>query len=132
MKQMKAAFFSGPSEIHGELLVSHKPISFLGHVNNETGMIIDEHSDIYGQSLAGKILVYPFGKGSTGDALRLFRSCYNGVGPAAIINDTPDPIQVEGALLAKIGVLFGFDEKPTEILKSGDMVTIKDGVITWE
>ena len=113
-------------------MVSHKPISFLGHVNNETGMIIDEHSDIYQENLTGKILVYPFGKGSTGDALRLFRSCYNGVGPAAIINDTPDPIQVEGALLAQIGVLFGFEHKPTEVIKSGDKLFIKDGVVFIE
>ena len=129
MKEIKAAYFAGPSEIQGEALVSQKPISFLGHVNNETGMIIDEHSDIYGQSMKGKVLIYPFGKGSTGDTLRLFRSCYNGVGPVAIINDTPDPIQVEGALLAEIGVLFGLEEQPTKAFKIGDKLIIKDGVV---
>lgn len=130
MKQLIATFHTGPKEIHAEALVSHKPLSFLGGVNSETGMIIDEHSDIYGQSFAGKVLIYPFGKGSTGDTLRLWRSVMNGVGPVAIINDTPDPIQVEGALLADIGVLFGFDVKPTSILETGDILDINDGVVT--
>jgi uncharacterized protein len=132
MKEMKASFFDGPSEIHAQALVSQKPISFLGGVNSETGMIIDDHSDIFGACMKGKILIYPFGKGSTGDTLRLWRSCYNGVGPVAIINDRPDPIQVEGALMAEIGVLFGFPEKPTQVFKNGQMLCIKDGVITVE
>ena len=132
MKRMKASYYTGPSEIRGEALVSHKPISFLGGVNTETGMIIDEHSDIYGQCMKGKILIYPFGKGSTGDTLRLWRSCFNGVGPVAIMNDRPDPIQVEGALLAEIGVVFGFEQKPTEAFQSGQMLHMKDGVVSVE
>jgi hypothetical protein len=132
MKPMKAAFAYGPEEIRAEALVSHKPLSFLGGVNNETGIIIDEHSDVFGQSMAGKILIYPFGKGSTGDALRIWRACYNGVGPVAIINDTPDPIQVEGALMAEIGVLFGFDRNPTEVFRSGQTLLIRSGVVTVE
>lgn len=130
MKYHKAAFFIGPSKITAKAIVSQKPISFLGGVNSETGMFIDENHDLYGQSFAGKILIYPFGKGSTGDTLRIWRSVYNGVGPVPIINHTPDPIHVEGALLADIGLLFGFEEDPTKFLKTGDTLYIQDGLIT--
>ena len=131
-KQMKAGVWRGPSEIRGEALVTKTPISFLGGVNDAKGRIIDEHSDIYGESFAGKILVYPFGKGSTGDSQRLWRCCYNKVGPIAVINDTPDPIHIEGAMMAEIGILFDFPENPTEVIKTGDKLYIKDGVVTIE
>ena len=130
MKQLQATFFSGPAEITAEAIISQKPISFLGGVNYDNGVIIDEKNDLYGKSFAGKILIYPFGKGSTGDCMRMWRSIAKGVGPAAIVNYTPDPIHVEGALLANIGVLFGFDTNPCEFFKTGEILHIKDGLIT--
>ncbi len=131
-KAMKFGVAHGPSEIYGEALVSHKPISFLGGLNDATGYIIDDHSEINGQCLAGKILVYPFGKGSTGDSQRLWRVCHNGVGPSAIINDTPDPIHIEGAILAKIGIFADLPVKPTEWIHTGDYISIENGVLTIE
>ena len=130
MKQLRASHYSGPSEITAEALVSKKPISFLEMTNYDTGEIIYEDSDLCGMNYAGKILVYPFGKGSSGDCMRIWRSVAKGVGPAAIINYTPDPIHVEGALLAEIGFLFGFDQNPCEFFKTGEILYIKDGLIT--
>jgi len=132
IEMKKASFYMGPSEIHGEAIVSLKPLSFLGGINNATGVITDEKNDICGQSIAGKILVYPFGKGSTGDTLRMLRMILNGVGPTAIINHTPDPIHVEGALISGIGILFGLDDNPCDFIKSGDKLRIVDGVIFIE
>ena len=132
MKHLKAQFFSGPNEITAEALVSKKPMSFLEMTNYDTGVITDENHDLCGQSFAGKILIYPFGKGSSGDCMRIWRSVAKGVGPVAIINHTPDPIHVEGARLANIGVLFGCDENPCEFFKTGEKLHIKDGLITVE
>lgn len=132
MKEIIAERWRGPAEIIAEAFVSPKPISFMGGVNVEKGTIIDEHNPLYGKSFAGKILVYPFGKGSTGDAIRLWRCCYNQVGPLAIINDDPDPIHVEGALMANIGIFFKCSQIPTQAIHTGDILHIKDGVITVE
>ncbi|MPM67381.1 hypothetical protein SDC9_114303 [bioreactor metagenome] len=128
MKEMKANFFTG-SDLEAEAICSKKPLSFLGGVNSENGEIIDSENELYGQSLKGKILVYPFGKGSTGDCMRLWRTCYNGVGPVAIINSYPDPIHVEGALLAQIPILFGFNEDPVDLIRTGDRIKIQNGVV---
>ena len=128
----KANFYAGPAEIRGEAIVSQKPLSFLGGINNTTGVVTDEDSNLCGQSIAGKILVYPFGKGSTGDTLRMLRMVCNGVGPIAIINHTPDPIHVEGALLSDIGILFEFDENPCDFIKTGDKLKIVNGVVYIE
>jgi len=130
MKRTYSASFHVGGSIKGEAIVSRKPLSFLGGVNTETGEIVDEHNDIYGQCIGGKILIYPYGKGSTGDCMRLWRCVYNGKGPIAIINTTPDPIHVEGALLADIPIVFGVEEDPTELFKTGDFLEVNNGKIT--
>lgn len=55
----------GKVVVEGEVIVSRKPLSFLGGVDPETGTITDPESDIKGESITGKILVFPKGKGST-------------------------------------------------------------------
>ena len=49
----------------GELIVSNKPLSFLGGVNPDSGVVIDPHHDLNGQCIKDKILFIPGGKGST-------------------------------------------------------------------
>jgi len=129
MKSYKVSYHVG-SDVKGEALVSTLPLSFLGGVNSETGKIIDSHNKLYGMSMEGKILVYPFSKGSTGDCMRLWRTCFNGKGPLAIINTNPDPIHVEGALLADLPLVFGLDVDPTTEFKTGDILEIKGDTIT--
>jgi predicted aconitase with swiveling domain len=48
----------------GEALVSKTAISFLGSVNPETGMVVEEGHELNGISIADKILIFPIGKGS--------------------------------------------------------------------
>lgn len=123
MRTYKANFHVG-GDVTGEALVSPLPLSFLGGVNSETGVIIDPHNVLCGQSMEGKILIYPFSKGSTGDCMRLWRTCFNGKGPLAVINTTPDPIHVEGALLAEIPLVFGLEADPTAVFRTGDILQI--------
>lgn len=130
MKKMTAKYCTIQKEVEGELLVSHKPLSFLGGVNLTNGQIIDPESDIYGQSMKDKILVYPFGKGSTGDCLRLYAVFCRGCGPKAIVNVEPDPIQLEGALLCEIPTLFGFEENIYEYLETGRKAAVSGNELT--
>ncbi|MEM3953084.1 MAG: DUF126 domain-containing protein, partial [Nitrososphaerota archaeon] len=52
-------------KVRGEALRSTQPISFLGGVDPETGIVIEKGHELEGRSIAGKILVFPRGKGST-------------------------------------------------------------------
>ncbi len=124
MKIIEARYCTINKQLSGELMVSKKPLSFLGGINYVTGKIIDPHHDLYGQCMEGKIFVYPFGKGSTGDCIRLWAAHVYHKAPVAIINVDPDAIQLEGALLAEIPVLFGFEEDIYEHLKTGNRVSI--------
>ena len=115
----------------GNALVLNEALSFLEGVNMETGEFNeDSYPELKGQNLAGKIIIYPYGKGSCGDSIRLWRTHINGVGPAGIINHYADPILVQGALLSDIPMVYEPDKDPLQIASSGDWVAMKNGEIT--
>lgn len=116
-------------QVRGEAIVSRTPFSFFLGLNTDTGVIIEEGHELKGQSVAGKILVYPFGKGSSGDCLRLWRASNNGVAPCALICSEPDFVHVQGAIIANIPMVFNCDRNPVEVIKTGDHVVIEGTVI---
>ncbi len=101
MTEVKARTISkGVAE--GELLVSQKPVSFYGGVDPNTGVVTDGESDIKGQSISGKILVFPTGKGSTVGSYTLYRLKKNGKAPAAIINGDCETICAVGGIISDL------------------------------
>ncbi len=100
----------------GELIVSLKPLSFLGGVDPETGVITDAESDIRGQSIAGKILAFPRGKGSTVGSYVVYALKKNGKAPKAIIVGEAETIVATGAIISEIPMVDGVDVSK---LKSG-------------
>ena len=93
----------------GELIVSKKPLSFLGGVDPETGIVTDAESDIRGQSIAGKILAFPRGKGSTVGSYVIYALKKNGKAPKAIIVGEAETIVATGAIIAGIPMVQGID-----------------------
>lgn len=108
----------------GEALVSKSKISFLGDVDAKSGVIVDRKSDIYGESIANKVLVFPSGKGSTVGTYVLLQLKKNGVAPLAIINERTEVIIAVGAIIAEIPLVDMPEVNVFEILKSGDIVTV--------
>ncbi len=86
----------------GPLLITDTPISFLGGVDPKTGIVIDESHPLFGKSIAGKVLVFPYGKGSTVGSYVLYALAKNHVAPAAIINTECETIIATGAIIAEI------------------------------
>ena len=107
----------------GELLVSLAPISFLSGVDPETGIIVEKGHPLYGKCIAGKVLAFPFGKGSTVGSYVLYALSRNGHAPAAIINEEAEPIIVTGAIIAKIPMVDRITV-PLSDLKDGVRVTV--------
>jgi predicted aconitase with swiveling domain len=107
----------------GELLVSPAPISFLSGVDPETGIIVEKGHPLYGKCIAGKVLAFPFGKGSTVGSYVLYALSRNGHAPAAIINEEAEPIIVTGAIIAKIPMVDRITV-PLSSLKDGVRVTV--------
>ena len=91
-----------PGEASGDALVSRMGISFYGGVDPDSGLVTEAGHDLEGQSIAGKVLVFPTGKGSTVGSYVLYRLKHNGLAPAAIINAECETIIAVGCIIAEI------------------------------
>jgi len=108
----------------GEALVSHSPISFFGGVNSQTGFVVEKGHELEGVNVAGKILIFPTGKGSTVGSYQLYELTFSQKAPMAIINIRADPIVTIGAILGSIPMVDKVEPNPLEIIKTGDMVEV--------
>ncbi|GAB4408562.1 MAG: DUF126 domain-containing protein [Anaerolineales bacterium] len=113
--------------VHGEALVSSEPIGFLGGVDAETGVVVEAGHPLRGQSVAGKILVFPTGKGSTVGSYVLYRLAYKGLAPLGIINASSEAIVAVGAIISNIPMVDGIDIAQ---IRTGDEVTIDGEWVT--
>ena len=119
--------FKGSAE--GEVLATSEDISFYGGCDPETGNIVEEGHELEGQSVSGKILVFPTGKGSTVGSYVLYSLSKAGKAPLAIVNKTADPVIAVGCIISEIPAI---DKIDTETLKTGQKVKVDadNGVIT--
>ena len=72
----------------GELLFTKDPLCFY-LIDPKTGKVIEKEHELYGQSITGKILVFPYGKGSSVvQADGLYQLQLSGMSPAGLIVTT--------------------------------------------
>lgn len=76
------------------------PLSFWGGVDWHDGRIIDVHHDQHGETVAGRVLVMPHGRGSSSAAVVLAETIRNGSGPVAVVTRSTDLILLVGAMAA--------------------------------
>ncbi|MCX6770330.1 MAG: DUF126 domain-containing protein [Candidatus Micrarchaeota archaeon] len=104
----------------GGALVSTEAISFFGSVDAKTGVVVEKEHALEGKSIAGKVLVFPRGKGSTVGSYVLLQLRKNKCAPAAIINQEAEPIVAVGAIISKIPMV--------DCLRDGAYRKIRDGM----
>jgi len=88
--------------VTGEALVTSMGISFFGGVDPETGIVVEKGHELEGQSIAGKVLVFPTGKGSTVGSYTLYRLKKARLAPAAIVNAEAETITAVGCIISDI------------------------------
>ena len=115
-----------PGRCEGWAVVSPVPIGFLGGVDPDTGVIIEPGHPLHGQSVAGRVLVFPSGKGSTVGSYTILRLARNGVAPAAMINAESEAIVAVGAIIAGIPMV---DQVAIDLVRDGDWVVVDDGLV---
>ena len=119
MKLHGRTIYKGTAQ--GETLVTSMGISFFGGVDPDTGVIVETGHELEGQSISGKVLVFPTGKGSTVGSYTLYRLKKNGLAPAAIINAQCETITAVGAIIAEIPCV---DQIPIDQLTTGLSVRV--------
>jgi predicted aconitase with swiveling domain len=113
----------------GEALVTSEGISFFGGVDPDSGVIVERGHELEGQSIAGKVLFFPTGKGSTVGSYTLYRLKHNGMAPAGIVNAECETITAVGCIIAEIPCV---DQIEISQLSSGDRVALQANKITVE
>ena len=108
----------------GEALVSLDDIMFY-LIKPETGVVIEPSHDLYGKSMAKKILIFPSGKGSSVvQADGLFQLNKNGNMPKAMIIQYPETVLVSSAIIMDIPMVDKVDPAFYEDIKSGDEIIV--------
>jgi len=105
----------------GVALASSKPLSFLGGVDYNSGVIIEKGHDLKGESVKGRVLCFPYGHGSTVGSYVLYSLVKKGVSPIAIVNQVADSVVVVGAIIAEIPMV---DQIDIRQIKTGDEVEV--------
>lgn len=97
-------------------MILKEPFSFLGGVDGSTGELTSGKGNI-----AGKIFVFPAGKGSTVGSYVMYDLAVHGKAPAAVINSSAETIVTTGAVISSIPMVDNID---ISLLQDGDIVTV--------
>ena len=90
-----------PGTGRGRLLSTRQPISFWGCVDPASGNISDKRHDLFGESISGRVLAFPFGKGSSTGSLMILELLRLNLAPAAIVNIRTEPLLATGPVVGK-------------------------------
>jgi hypothetical protein len=108
----------------GEAMVSRDAISFTGGLDPETGIIREPGHELYGKCVAGKILVFPTGKGSTTGSWQYYAAFKRGKAPKGIINQTAEGVVAVSAIITATPMVHQLEKNPLDCIENGDFVRI--------
>jgi predicted aconitase/predicted aconitase with swiveling domain len=112
-----------PGTAAGAVLHADTGLSFMGGVNAATGAVIDVHHPLQGESVAGKILCIPSGRGSCSGSLVIFELLMNGHAPAALVFRHKETILTLGVVIAAELFAKGI---PVILLSTEDFAALAD------
>ena len=114
----------GDWEVEGIAMVTDVPITYLGYVNRDSGVIEEVGHPLDGQAIEDKILIYPKGSGSTVAPYVLMGLIYTGKGPRAIVNRDVCSLTLPACSLLDMPYSHGFDEDPCQAVNHGDKIRV--------
>jgi predicted aconitase with swiveling domain len=116
----------------GEALVTRQTISGWGGVNAMQGTVIESRHELRGQSFAGKVLIFPGAKGSSGWSVVFHTARLAGVAPLALVFNEMTTKVALGAVVMRVPAVTDLDRDPLEVIATGDWVCVDGdhGVVT--
>ncbi len=115
----------------GEALVCQEPINLMA----DTGTVWREMGDVtftnkvatpsvYGKSFAGKVLVFPTGKGGIFSTNIMMDAASVGSVPKAIVNVMAHPVWVAMAIVINSPLVDRLNKNPCGVIETGDWVKV--------
>lgn len=110
--------------VEGEALVTRDTISGWGGVDPMTGTIIESHHELRGVSFAGKVLIFPGAKGSSGWSATFHTTRLTQSAPLALVFNVMTTKAALGAVVLRVPSLVDCDQDPTECIETGDWIRV--------
>lgn len=118
--------------VRGKALVASDGFSARYDLDRLAGVFSRPSHKLAGKSYVGRILVLETAKGGVASAWMLHEMQARGMAPAAFVFNSVNPILAQGAAMAHLPMLAGFDEDITQAIPNGAELEIdpERGVIT--
>lgn len=108
----------------GEALVTRDRISGWGGIDPRSGTVIETRHELKGISFAGKVLVFPGAKGSSGWSSQFHIARLAGVAPGAMLFNEMTAKMGLGAVVVHAPAMTDFTEDPLSRIQTGDWVRV--------
>jgi predicted aconitase with swiveling domain len=110
--------------VRGPALVANDGFSARYDLDRIAGIFSRPAHKLAGQSYVGKILILDTAKGGVATAWMLYEMASRNVMPLALVLNSVNPILVQGAALADLPMLVGFDQDITAAIANGSEVEV--------
>lgn len=110
--------------VEAECLAASDGFSARYDLDRITGVFSRPSHQLFGKSYSGRILVLDTAKGGVATAWMLHEMKTRGLCPVAIVLNSVNPILAQGAALAGVTLMSGFDIDITQAVKSGDRLLL--------
>ncbi len=109
----------------GGALITNERINFLSMINQETGIIMDRHHELFGSGLKNNVLIFPGSIGSSVGSYSIFSLKMNRSAPAAIICiGKADIVTASGCAISNIPLVDRFENDTLTVFKQGNQVNV--------
>jgi predicted aconitase with swiveling domain len=113
--------------VRGVALVAQDGFSARYDLDRTAGTFSRPTHQLAGLSYVGKILILNTAKGGVASAWMLYEMRSRGMIPLALVFNSVNPILAQGAALADLPMLAGFDEDITVAVANGSEVEVDPG-----
>lgn len=121
-----------PGKAAAQALVTRDRISGWGGVDPRTGTVVETRHELRGQSFAGRVLVFPGAKGSSGWSAQFHIARVLGTAPAAWLFNRMCTKIALGAVVSHAPAMTDFERDPLQCIQTGDWVEVDadQGLVT--
>jgi len=118
--------------VEGIALVAKDGFSARYDLDRVRGVFSRPQHQLAGEGYVGRILVLETVKGGVASAWMLHDMKARGICPLALVFNSVNPIIAQGAALADLPMLSGFDQDITSLVRSGDRIRVSPRDATLE
>ena len=112
------------NQVAGKALVMREGFSPRYDLDRWTGIISRIGHSAEGESIQDKILIIPTTKGGVAGGWAFYDLLKKGIAPKALIFGKLNPVMVQGAVLARMPIMEGWDQNLLQLVKTGDSLQL--------